>query len=193
MKKIFNNNNASSLSDLIFQLISLGYRVELNGHLYSIFAPTSRRNHGNDSPDQQALLSMIKQAYSQVAQQLNEPEYYVLADNVDKYSFEEYAKALIRENTSRPNPMFDVGILVTHKNGFGVLPFETKGMILDREFDLNNRTFYYLVEYYASYMTAATDGTKVAVKMNSWVPEISLGKEPFKSDIDNSVAKLLEQ
>jgi len=195
MKKLFNNNQSSvtSLSELIYQLMSCGYRVELHNNHYSLFSLASKRpmEISSDKNSVADLLRSIQQGAIPQFPQSNAE--YALAFETDRTSFENYANALIKEFKSRTVPEFKIGTLVTHKNGFGVLAYSTKGLILDLEYDITNKTYFYLVEYYASYVSQMTDGKPVAVKCVNWIPEIALGKEPFKTDIDESVAKLLEE
>ena len=146
------------------------------------------------APDLGGLNSMAGSGLAEIFKaqfQAGGAEEWILALDVDRPGFEEYANSLIKEYNERLKPLFDIGIMVRHKNGFGVLNYDTKGLILDRDYDIQNHTYYYLVEYYASYVSPMTDGKAVAVKMNTWIPEATLIKEPFTTDVEKA-SRLIE-
>jgi len=187
------NKQATTNPELIFKLLTMGYRTEMKNNTYSIYGPVSKRISMPDTnPGGSSNINELMKVFQvQMSSMATGAEEWVLAQDVDRAGFEEYAYSLIKEYDSRPQPLLEIGTMVRHKNGFGVLHYDTKGLILDRDYDIQNRTFYYLIEYYASYVSPMTENKTVAVKMNTWIPENTLIKEPFSTDVE-SVAKLLD-
>ena len=189
-----NNNTSINISDLIFQLLSLGSRVEQIKNSFSIYCPVSKKEQLNNAPStmimgggQQGLMDVIRSAMSQVEASSGE---WVLAANVDASSFQKYARALIKEYKIRPSQIFNVGYMVRHKNGFGPSAYSNKGMIIDVEYDTMNHSNYYLIEYYISYIHPMGEKPCI-IKTQDWVPENALEKEPFTEDVE-AAGKLLE-